>query len=192
MTCRIFASLQARPDCSNMQNPAACPRGTNPGRTHRFYTETAVVPFGFGLSYTTFTYSASVHATAVEVAATAAAADDDNDVRIVHGKSPTRRAFARATDASDTSSQMASIGGGAAAAITTTPTPTTATATATVAATAAGPGLLSTTVLLDAVRRLLEQTKRAGRSFVDSALVQATVREKDYPAGMSSNRDGGP
>ena len=27
------------------------------GRTHRFYTGKAVVPFGFGLSYTTFTYA---------------------------------------------------------------------------------------------------------------------------------------
>lgn len=27
-----------------------CPRGTNPGRTHRFLTEKAVVPFGYGLS----------------------------------------------------------------------------------------------------------------------------------------------
>ncbi len=36
----------ARPDCTT--NP--CPNGTNPGRTHRFYTGTPVVPFGFGLS----------------------------------------------------------------------------------------------------------------------------------------------
>ena len=34
-----------------------CTLGTNPGRTYRFYNGTAVVPFGFGLSYTTFAYS---------------------------------------------------------------------------------------------------------------------------------------
>ena len=33
------------------------PPGTNPGRTYRFYTGTPVVPYGFGLSYTTFTYT---------------------------------------------------------------------------------------------------------------------------------------
>ena len=33
-----------------------CPRGTNPGRTHRFYQDRAVVPFGFGLSYTRWSY----------------------------------------------------------------------------------------------------------------------------------------
>jgi len=31
-------------------------KGTNPGRTHRFYTGTPVIPFGFGLSYSSFTY----------------------------------------------------------------------------------------------------------------------------------------
>ena len=34
-----------------------CVNGTNPGRTYRFYTGEAIVPFGFGLSYTTFEYS---------------------------------------------------------------------------------------------------------------------------------------
>ena len=32
------------------------PNGTNPGRTHRFYTDTPVLPFGYGLSYTSFEY----------------------------------------------------------------------------------------------------------------------------------------
>jgi len=48
-------SVWPRPDC-NLQPQSRCPNGTNPGRTYRFYTGTAVVPFGFGLSYTTFTY----------------------------------------------------------------------------------------------------------------------------------------
>eukprot|EP00931_Biecheleriopsis_adriatica_P051458 TRINITY_DN29844_c0_g1_i2.p1 TRINITY_DN29844_c0_g1~~TRINITY_DN29844_c0_g1_i2.p1 ORF type:complete len:805 (+),score=148.68 TRINITY_DN29844_c0_g1_i2:44-2416(+) len=46
----------ARPDCTN-HNESQCPRGTNPGRTYRFYTGQPVVPFGFGLSYSTFRYS---------------------------------------------------------------------------------------------------------------------------------------
>ena len=37
--------------------PSAWPPGTNPGRTYRFYTGTPVLPFGFGLSYTTWVYT---------------------------------------------------------------------------------------------------------------------------------------
>lgn len=45
-----------RPDCT-LHPQSQCPNGTNPGRTYRFFTGTPVVPFGFGLSYTSFVYS---------------------------------------------------------------------------------------------------------------------------------------
>ena len=37
--------------------PSAWPPGTTPGRTYRFYTGTPVLPFGYGLSYTTWVYT---------------------------------------------------------------------------------------------------------------------------------------
>lgn len=48
-------STYPRPDCTLPVQQ--CPMGTNPGRTNRFYTGQTVMPFGFGLSYTTFSYT---------------------------------------------------------------------------------------------------------------------------------------
>ena len=69
-------SKYARPDCDNKTHPDACPRGTNPGRTHRFYNGKAVVPFGFGLSYTKFSYSVSAVDEDADAADAADAASD--------------------------------------------------------------------------------------------------------------------
>jgi hypothetical protein len=56
-------STFARPDCFGKEPD--CPRGTNPGRTYKFYTGKAVVPFGFGLSYSSFRYSLAATPSAV-------------------------------------------------------------------------------------------------------------------------------
>ncbi|CAE8633924.1 unnamed protein product [Polarella glacialis] len=57
----------ARPDCTN-QDPSQCPRGTNQGRTYRFYAGKLVVPFGFGLSYSSFSYAVASQPSAVSLA----------------------------------------------------------------------------------------------------------------------------
>jgi hypothetical protein len=91
-------SVFARPDCVGKE--PTCPRGTNPGRTYRFYTGVAVVPFGFGLSYTTWKYAATPSAAAVAgravslapvrqmLAATAAAGRRFPDVNLVSAATP--------------------------------------------------------------------------------------------------------
>jgi len=44
-------------DFAMRPGPSAWPPGTNPGRTYKFYTGEAVLPYGFGLSFTTWTYT---------------------------------------------------------------------------------------------------------------------------------------
>lgn len=71
-------STFVRPDCKNPCSSnhehmhggpcGGCAMGTNPGRTHRFYTGKPVVPFGFGLSFTNFRYTlAAASATVVSL-----------------------------------------------------------------------------------------------------------------------------
>lgn len=48
-----FFEMNMRP------GPSVWPPFTSPGRTYRFYTGPVVLPFGFGLSYTTFLYGIS-------------------------------------------------------------------------------------------------------------------------------------
>ena len=52
-----YTSAVSMFDFGMRPGPSAWPPGTNPGRTYRFYTGTPVIPFGFGLSYTTWTYT---------------------------------------------------------------------------------------------------------------------------------------
>ena len=42
--------------CQGPASQSACANATNPGRTYRFFTGEAVLPFGFGLSYSSFSY----------------------------------------------------------------------------------------------------------------------------------------
>jgi len=56
---------------------ANCTLGTNPGRTYRFYNDTAVVPFGFGLSYARFEYAVVAVAAAAAVAEGATEAEEE-------------------------------------------------------------------------------------------------------------------
>ena len=49
-------SPAGRPQPPPIVPSADCKLGTNPGRTYRFFNGSAVIPFGYGLSYTTFTY----------------------------------------------------------------------------------------------------------------------------------------
>lgn len=53
--------------------PSAWPPGTTPGRTYKFLTTPAVVPFGFGLSYTTFAYAPAAAPRSYSLAGVAAA-----------------------------------------------------------------------------------------------------------------------
>ncbi len=52
-----YTSAVSMFDFGMRPGPSAWPPGTNPGRTYRFYTGAPVIPFGFGLSYTTWVYT---------------------------------------------------------------------------------------------------------------------------------------
>jgi len=52
-----FISMVDMYDFGMRPGPSAWPPGTNPGRTYRFFTGKPVLPYGFGLSYTTWTYT---------------------------------------------------------------------------------------------------------------------------------------
>jgi len=52
MNMRPGPSAWPAPSCDK----TPCQNGTNPGRTHRFYTGKPTLPFGYGLSYSSFSY----------------------------------------------------------------------------------------------------------------------------------------
>jgi len=52
-----YVDMVSEFDFGMRPGPSAWPPGTNPGRTYRFYTGTPVLPFGYGLSYTTWVYT---------------------------------------------------------------------------------------------------------------------------------------
>jgi hypothetical protein len=59
------------------------PPGTTPGRTYRFYTGTPVLPFGFGLSYTTWTYTPFNPPASVDLSSVRAAADAQAATQVI-------------------------------------------------------------------------------------------------------------
>lgn len=65
MNLRPGPSAWPRPDCPAPYDN--CTNGTNPGRTYRFYTGIPVLPFGFGLSYSSFRYDLAAAPTSMSV-----------------------------------------------------------------------------------------------------------------------------
>ena len=65
-----FTSAVSMFEMGMRPGPSVWPPGTNPGRTHRFYTGTPVLPFGFGLSYGDIRYALTLPSVPVSLAST--------------------------------------------------------------------------------------------------------------------------